>query len=573
MPADTPPPGRIDPALLAEAIDYALSRPRPPSPAQIEREKQQCQVDPVYFISGYCQIYDNTTRRWIPFQLWEAQRTALKVVMAHKFVQAMKARQLGFTWLLGAAYPLWQMLFDPIAQILIFSQRDDEAQKLLERIKGMYALLPPWLKLDVKTDSAHEFGLVNGSGAQALPASAGGRSNAATYVLIDEADFVTDLDSLIAAAKPTVDAGHNKMVVISTVNDHTPNSYFQRLFRAATGGDSDWQALFIPWHERPARTRDWYEKEKANSFATFGTLDKFYKEYPETPEQALAPRELNKRFPPQWITLVTQSRASLPLPPDIPAVDGLFIYAYPQPGQRYGVGADPSGGVAGGDPAAICVVDADTFQQVAVWAGLLTPAPFGDLVADVALYYNNAPVLFELNNHGHATRQRLRERDVTLRMGMTKHGPSGSPGWLTVRWSKELMYDIAVKVVQQVVQTAQETSAPALPLIHDTLTALELASIDIEELTAPAGFHDDRATAWALAQVCVYRGVASMTQQAHRGLWNRRESRERRGAVAQVTQHTPPRPNIPTPPLPPVAAPVPMRETLEDIIRRVRFRR
>jgi len=44
----------------------------------------------------------------------------------HRLVIALKARQIGMTWLC-AGFALWLILFHPAATILLFSKRDDEA--------------------------------------------------------------------------------------------------------------------------------------------------------------------------------------------------------------------------------------------------------------------------------------------------------------------------------------------------------------------------------------------------------------------------------------------------------------
>lgn len=210
------------------------AKPRDPPKDKQKEEIERCAADPEYFIDTYCWIYDNATAQWIPFRLWPGQAQVIWLIMGAKYTVILKARQEGLTWLVGVALTIWYMIFRPIAEVLLFSQRDDEAIKVLDRVRGMYARLPDWLKkhgdlnLAVTTDAAHELRLANGSGAQALPASTGGRSNAATFAVVDEADFISDPGALVNFVKPTIDAGENKLVVLSTVNKSTPGSYFQR---------------------------------------------------------------------------------------------------------------------------------------------------------------------------------------------------------------------------------------------------------------------------------------------------------------------------------------------------------
>jgi hypothetical protein len=287
-------PPKID---FAAALAVTLARPRALTKEQIEAELARCAADPIYFIRRYVYIFDNATQGWILFNLWPAQEETIRQWLANKFLVVMKARQEGFTWLLGDALTLWQMIHHPIQEVLVFSQREDEAKKLLDRIIGTYERLPNWMKPEIKTQNTTEFRLANGSGVQALPGTAGGRSNAATYVVVDEADFVENLGRLISYAKPTIDAGKNKMVVLSTVNDGVQGSFFQNLYISARDGVSQWRAIFFGWSAHPGRTQEWYDSEKQDSFNQHGSYDYFFKQYPASDTEALSARSLNTRFP------------------------------------------------------------------------------------------------------------------------------------------------------------------------------------------------------------------------------------------------------------------------------------
>src|SRR5271165_5182838 len=98
-------------------------------------EANLCRRDPAYFIDQFCQIYDASnagavgTSRWVPFRLWPIQRQSLQWIHENRLVVILKARQLGFSWLVLGLI-LWEMVFHPGATVLIFSKRDDEAVEL-----------------------------------------------------------------------------------------------------------------------------------------------------------------------------------------------------------------------------------------------------------------------------------------------------------------------------------------------------------------------------------------------------------------------------------------------------------
>src|ERR1700722_12228946 len=117
----------------------------------------------------------------------------------NRLVVVLKARQLGLTWLV-LAFALWLMLFHPIATVLLFSRRDDEAADLLAvRLHGMYDRLPAWLQAEgITADNAHEWALSSGSRALAFPTTAGD-GYTATLAVVEGADLCPDLDRLMRA--------------------------------------------------------------------------------------------------------------------------------------------------------------------------------------------------------------------------------------------------------------------------------------------------------------------------------------------------------------------------------------
>ena len=344
------------------------------------------------------------TGAWIPFQLWPAQRQVLRDLVVHPYTIVLKARQLGMSWL-TLSYALWLMLFHPAANIMLMSKRDDESIELLSnRLIEMHARLPEWLQAKrVLQESAHDFVLSNGSRAKAFPTS-GGRSYTGTLVLLDEADFLPDLTKVLNAIKPAIDAGGH-LIMISTVDKERPMSTFKELFRDAWyNKGTNYHPIFLPWSARPGRTQAWYDQITVDMRKqSGGTDDGLWQEYPATPEQALAPLQLDKRIPFAWLEQCRGSRTPLPLDlPDRPAVPNLTIYVAPVAGHHYLIGADPAEGNPTSDDSAGAVLDADTWEEVATFAGKWEPVVFGGYIDQVGLYYNDAAVMPERNNHGHA---------------------------------------------------------------------------------------------------------------------------------------------------------------------------
>ncbi len=102
--------------------------------------------------------------------------------------------------------------------------------------------------------------------------------------------------------------------------------------------------------------------------------------------------------------------------------------------------------------------------------------------------------MIERNNHGH-----LVIREVQCDGGMqVLDGYDGRPGWLSNVKGKPLLYGLLAAAVKD-----------QACVVRDTETANQLASVEASTLRAPAGLHDDRADAFALAVAgLAWRGEA-----------------------------------------------------------------
>jgi hypothetical protein len=451
-------------------------------------EVLKCRRSFAYFCDAYCQILcdDGQGGRWAPFRLWPEQRRVAGLLEANRLVVVLKARQLGLTWLV-LAFALWLMLFHPIATVLLFSRRDDEAADLLAvRLRGMYDRLPAWLQAEgITADNAHEWALSSGSRALAFPTTAGD-GYTATLAVVDEADLCPDLDRLMRAVKPTIDGG-GRMVLLSRSDKAKPQSPFKRMYQAARQGLNAWTPVFLPWHSRPDRDAAWYEAQRRDVLGRTGCADDLAEQYPATDAEALAPRSFDKRIPAAWLQqcFAEQEPYALPLWDDAPAIPGLVVFTPPEPGRRYVLGADPAEGNPTSDDSALCVLDAESGEQAAELAGKFEPSVFASYIQQLALWFNRAGVLVERNNHGHAVLLWLRDngRGVTL-----LPGHDGKPGWLSSTLGKTQLYDKCADGCKNAEVT-----------LHSFATYTQLASVDGSTLRAPAGQHDDRADAFALA--------------------------------------------------------------------------
>lgn len=441
-----------------------------------------CQLSFPYFVDKYCKIYDATAGAWISFELWVAQVQVAEQLVDNRLAVILKARQLGLTWLV-LSYILWLMLFHPAVTILIFSRRETEAIYLLDkRLKGIYQRLPEWMNVrTIVSDSSHVWELSNGSVAYAFPSTAGD-SYTATLAFVDEADLVPDLDSLMLAVKPTIDAG-GKMILLSRANKETPNSSFKRLYKSALEEGSEWKAMFLAWFSRPTRTQAWYDAQKDDYMRRTGSLDGLYEQYPATPEEALAPKSLNKRIPFEWL-----QRCYVPMQgTKSTIVPNLTIYKPPELAHSFVISADTAEGNPTSDDSSAHVFDELTLEEVAVTVGKFEPLVFAVYLITLSEHYRGAKIMVERNNHGHAVIATIREKE---KQDLLMRGPDGKYGWPTTAKSKAYMYSEGAALLKA-----------GVPTIHSTSTFMQLTDIEGSTLKAPEGSFDDEAISFMLGLI------------------------------------------------------------------------
>jgi hypothetical protein len=461
-----------------------------PTSLHVQMEWLKCYADVRYFTLRYGWLYNATEQAWLPFKLWPAQSNTLLRMANERMLVMLKARQLGISWLC-LAYALWLLIYHAPATVLLFSLREAEAVELLERLRGMYERLPRWMQARRVTRQSRTVWLLsNGSRALAFSTKSG-RSYTGTLALVDEADFVPDLGSFLNGVKPTIDAG-GKLFLVSTSDKKRPVSTFKNLFRAALQGVGDYRALFLPWQSRPGRDILWHERTKAEMFAQRGTHDDFYAEYPATVEEALAPEQLDRRIPFEWLKGVIEELPAISS--HALAIPGLTMYVPVQPNRHYVIGVDPAEGNPNSDDSVATVLDATEWAEVANLVGKFEPTVFAHFINQLGTAYNRADALVERNNHGHSVIRALQEKGETRLL----NGYDGRAGWLSNIKGKPLLYDALAEAVRE-----------GVCKVRSSETASQLASIEASTLRAPEGLHDDRADSFALAIAALVYGYGS----------------------------------------------------------------
>ena len=281
------------------------------------------------FIDEYCYIEnkDNPGNPIIKFKLWPSQITALQEIIDNKLSIILKARQLGFTWLVLCLICHLSIKFEGYTAIVL-SDTEEHSKDLIKRVDLILSHIPKWLGLIITYDEWKKYEQDNGKGSwsgmyytmsslvieikqagrvtstiKAQPSTEGaGRSLTADLVFFDEWSRHNFASDVFDAAYPTMDRpGSGKFVGLST---NKRGSFFESIWKNAAS--RHFHKIFRNCFADPRRTEEWYERSKA------AMQDKIEQEFPRTEEEALRAGD-NVSFP-EWSEAIHVCK-----PFDIPA--------------------------------------------------------------------------------------------------------------------------------------------------------------------------------------------------------------------------------------------------------------
>jgi len=190
-----------------------------------------------------------------------------------------------------------------------------------------------------------------------------------------------------------------------------------------------------------------------------GDVDLFYLSYPTDFDEAWITKDASA-FP---YGRLTEMQSQLRPPKKrFSVADGklhedpeglLYVWRLPEKDKVYDIGADIAGGDGSstdgadgakfGDYSVAEIVSRGTLEQCAEWRGHILPRAFGDVLAAVGRFYNNAQVAPELNTFGMSTLERLRETYSNIYIWRKRDGISmdftKKLGWVTGYESKNVL--------------------------------------------------------------------------------------------------------------------------------------
>jgi len=361
-------------------------------PAQI-KEIIRCGKDPVYFINKYIKI-QHPTQGTIPFKTFPFQDDCINDFRKHRFNIILKSRQLGISTV-AAAYAVWMASFYKDKNILIIATRLAVAKNFIKKVKVAIRSMPKWLLIpEITINNQQSIELSNGSSIKAIPTSEdAGRSEALSLLIVDEAAFVRNFDTLWTSLYPTISTG-GRAIVLSTPNGMGGQYY--DLWVKAEAKENEFNPIKLPWDVHPEHDDDWFERECKNFtqkqiaqelLCDFSTSGDTYFSADEIQKLSYNIRNPIEKWGPEM---------------------GVWVWKYALSEHKYVISADVSRGDSY-DFSAFHVIDTDESEVVAEFRGKVPPDQLAVLLAEAGKRYNEALVCPENNTYGYAVIMKLRD--------------------------------------------------------------------------------------------------------------------------------------------------------------------
>jgi len=353
---------------------------------KIKEEFIKCSQDPVYFMKKYYTIQHPTRGRQL-FDLYPFQEKVLRLFQKYPDSIINKSRQLGISTLVSA-YSLWLMIFNKDKNVLVIATKQDVAKNMVTKVRFAYDNLPVWLRIGATAIENNRLSLrlTNGSQIKAVSAAGdSGRSEAVSLLVIDEAAFIDNIETIYTAAKMTLATGGG-CIALSTPNGM--GNWFHKTYSTAQKQENNFIPISLPWSVHPERDQSWRDEQDVNlgkrnaaqecdcSFLSSG----------------------NTVIEPDILTWYEQNMICEP--EEKRGIDkGYWIWEYPDPMKYYVVVADVARG-DGSDYSAFHVIDIDTMTQVAEYQSQLGTREYANVLISAATEYNQALLVVENNNIG-----------------------------------------------------------------------------------------------------------------------------------------------------------------------------
>lgn len=426
----------------------------------------------------------------------------------------LKARQMGLSTAIEALIYWYTTTHRNITSFII-AHEDAASRNLYNMFKRYYdnsnRLFKPNRKYNTRTDltfgaadeNGDEIGLNSVIKTATAKNTAAGRSDTAQLVHASESAFWDNGEELVASIMQTVPARPGTMVFLeSTANGR--GNFFAKMWDRSVKGDSNFETFFFPWWvqdeyemdgdeitdltpdekdlvevmregmqignefykvpEERIQAKLRFRRYKEREFVARPEL--LLQEYPSTPHEAFIASGSTVFNTKALIHLEknTEEAKTYTIHDDSqrnPYVEEdhngkLKIWDMPDKSDEYVIGADVAEGLATGDYSVADVVRVRDMKTVARYrSNLVDPDQFAHVLDKLGRFYNWALVGPEINNHGLAVVQRLRDLFYNNLYKREKgldevfETPTAKFGWKTTSITKPLAIDYLAEAIRE----------------------------------------------------------------------------------------------------------------------------
>lgn len=435
----------VDPdETLDEINEYDLARQND--------EYDKCARSFPYFATKYIKIL-HPKKGLVPFILYKYQRDVIEEYNKHRFNIIRKFRQGGLTTV-TELWGLWRCLFRLDQQILFLSKTDSEAITAGEIVNTAAKELPKWMfttKSDGKwNDHKKEFPETGGKMHFGTPERA--RGLAITYLILDEAAFIPDMERYWKAMYPTLSTGGN-CIVVSTVNGL--GNWYSDIYHAAKDKANDFNIIDLKYEQHPDYHNDKWVREQKAQLGIKGWQQEVLGDFLGSGETYIPmniigdlQRQTWNNDPKRKSFKKWANQFGKEIKIDEWEKDGaLWLWREPTEGHEYIIGVDCAEGVGDdGDNSCIQVFDQATLEQVAeFYSNLVPPYIFAQIINEIAIYYNNALVIIENMGPGGAVLSNLQHElfydNLYCEAPASKSAKSIKPGVKTTTANKPVFLE------------------------------------------------------------------------------------------------------------------------------------
>lgn len=383
---------------------------------QARRQKEiiKCYNSFSYFCHKYVKIL-HPMDGLIPFVLYNYQRKVIDEYENHRFNIISKFRQGGLTTV-TLLWGMWRCMFQLDQQIMILGRTDRDATDIGMMVDRSIENFPEWLKpkKDGKWNDHLKMFTDTGSALKFhSPEAARGKS--VTFLIVDEAAFIDDMDKHWKAMWPILSTGGG-CTLVSTVNGL--GNWYEQTYHEAQEKQNRFNIIDLDYWEHPDYNDDEWVKEQKAQLGEKGFLQEVLREFlgsgdtyfsakviTQLTEQTRSNYPSRKLFP-KW---VNKSGRIAVLESEDHNRGAMWVWKEPIDGHEYIISADASEGQGNNnDNCCFQVIDTATLEQVAeFYSNIIVPHEFAQVLNEVGIYYNNALVVVENMGPGGAVLSNL----------------------------------------------------------------------------------------------------------------------------------------------------------------------